>query len=90
VLSQANSIGSDCLYSDNISLLKALFQQNLITGPQSRLVEIYQCYHRLLHESVLQNKSAEVEAELVAEQFAQVINCWNDCFGLLENYNVDG
>jgi glutamate-ammonia-ligase adenylyltransferase len=84
VLSQANSIGSDCLYSDNISLLKALFRQNLITGSQSRLVEIYQSYHRLLHESVLQNKSAEVDAELVAEQFAQVINCWNDCFGLLE------
>jgi glutamine synthetase adenylyltransferase len=84
VLSQANSIGSDCLYSDNISLLKALFRQNLITGSQSRLVEIYQSYHRLLHESVLQNKSAEVDAELVAEQFAQVITCWNDCFGLLE------
>ena len=84
VLSQANSIGSDCLYSDNISLLKALFRQNLITGSQSRLVEIYQSYHRLLHESVLQNMSAEVDAELVAEQFAQVINCWNDCFGLLE------
>ena len=85
VLSQANSIGSDCLYSDNISLLKALLRQNLITGSQSQLVEIYQSYHRLLHESVLQNQSAEVDAELVAEQFAHVINCWNDCFGLLEN-----
>jgi glutamate-ammonia-ligase adenylyltransferase len=85
VLSQANSIGSDCLYSDNISLLKALLRQNLITGSQSQLVEIYQSYHRLLHESVLQNQSSEVDAELVAEQFAHVINCWNDCFGLLEN-----
>ena len=85
VLSQANYIGSDSLYSDNISLLKALFRQDLITGSQSQLVEIYQSYHRLLHESVLQNLSAEVDAELVAEQFAQVINCWNDCFGLLEN-----
>jgi hypothetical protein len=84
-LSQANSIGSNCLYSDNISLLKALFRQNLITDSQSQLVEIYQSYHRLLHESVLQNQSAEVDAELVAEQFAHVKNCWNDCFGLLEN-----
>jgi len=82
VLSQANNIDSDCLYSDNISLLKALFRQNLITGSQSQLVEIYQIYHRLLHESVLQNQSGEVDAELIAEQFAQVINCWNDCFGL--------
>jgi glutamate-ammonia-ligase adenylyltransferase len=85
VLLQANSIGSDCLYSDNISLLEALFRQNLITGSQSRLVEIYQSYHRLLHESVLRNQSSEVDADLVAEQFAHVINCWNDCFGLLEN-----
>jgi glutamate-ammonia-ligase adenylyltransferase len=85
VLSQANNIGSDSLYSDNISLLKALFRQNLITGSQSQLVGIYQSYHRLLHESVLQNQSAEVDAELVAEPFAQVINCWNDCFGLQEN-----
>jgi len=85
VLSQANNIDSDCLYSDNISLLKALFRQNLITGSQSQLVEIYQIYHRLLHESVLQNQSGEVDAELIAEQFAQVINCWNDCFGLQEN-----
>ncbi len=85
VLSQANNIGSDCLYSDNIRLLKALFRQNLITGSQSQLVEIYQSYHRLLHESVLQNQSGEVDAELIAEQFAQVINCWNDCFVLQEN-----
>jgi glutamate-ammonia-ligase adenylyltransferase len=84
VLAQANSIGSDCLYSDNISLLKALFRQDLITSSQSRLVEIYQCYHRLLHESVLQNQSAEIDADLIAEQLAHVKNCWNDCFGLLE------
>jgi len=84
VLSLANSIGSDCLYSDNISLLKALYRQNLITSSQSQLVEIYQRYHRLLHESVLQNQSAEIDAEIIAEQLAHVKNCWNDCFGLLE------
>ena len=84
VLAKANSIGSDCLYSDNISLLKALFRRDLITSSQSRLVEIYQSYHRLLHESVLQNQSAEIDSELIAEQLAHVKNCWNDCFGLLE------
>jgi glutamate-ammonia-ligase adenylyltransferase len=85
VLSQANSIGSDCLYSDNISLLRALFRLNLITGSQAQLVEIYQDYHRLLHQSVLQNQSAEMDAELIAGQLAHVKNCWNDCFGKLEN-----
>ena len=85
VLLQANSIGSDCLYSDNISLLEALFRKDLITGSQSQLVEIYQDYHRLLHQSVLQNQSAEMDAELVAEQRAQVKNCWNECFSLQEN-----
>ena len=85
VLAQANSIGSDCLYSDNISLLKALYQLNLITASQSQLAEIYQDYHRLLHESVLQNQTAEIDAGLIAEHRAHVKNCWNDCFGLLEN-----
>jgi glutamate-ammonia-ligase adenylyltransferase len=85
VLSLANSIGSDCLYSDNISLLKALFRKDLITGSQSQLVEIYQDYHRLLHQFVLQNQSAEMDTELIAEQIAHVKNCWNECFSLPEN-----
>jgi [glutamine synthetase] adenylyltransferase / [glutamine synthetase]-adenylyl-L-tyrosine phosphorylase len=85
VLAQANSIGSDCLYSDNISLLKALYRLRLITASQSQLADIYQSYHRLLHESVLQNQSAEIDAELIAEHRTHVKNCWNDCFGLLEN-----
>ena len=85
VLAQANSIGSDCLYSDNISLLKALYQLQLITASQSQLADIYQSYHRLLHESVLQNQSAEIDAKLIAEQRTHVKNCWNDCFGFLEN-----
>ena len=85
VLSQANIIGSDCLYSDNISLLEALFRKDLISGSQSQLVEIYQDYHRLLHQSVLQNQSAEIDAELIAEHIAHVKNCWNECFSLQEN-----
>ncbi len=82
VLAEANSIGSDCLYSDNISLLNELFRLNLITSSQSQLAGIYTDYHRLLHESVLQNQSSEVDAEMIDNQVKQVINCWNECFGL--------
>ena len=84
VLALANSIGSDCLYSDNISLLKALFRRELITAAQSQLIEIYLSYHRLLHQCVLQNQPAEIDAELIAEHLAHVKNCWNECFSLLE------
>ena len=82
VLAHANKIGSEHLFSDNISLLNELFRLNLITGLQSQLVEIYQTYHRLLHESVLQNQSAEVDATEITEHVDHVVNCWNDCFGL--------
>ena len=82
VLANANSIGSDCLYSDNIALLEELFRLGLITRSQSRLVDIYQTYHRLLHESVLQNESAEIDAELIADEVDLVTRCWNECFGL--------
>jgi glutamate-ammonia-ligase adenylyltransferase len=85
VLAGANNIGSDCLYSDNISLLKELFRLNQISGSQSRLVEIYLDYQRLLHESVLQNQSAEIDADLISDQLQHVVNCWNECFGLREN-----
>ena len=85
VLAHANNISSECLYSDNISLLNELFRLNLITSSQSQLVEIYKDYHRLLHESVLQNQSGEVDAEIVEGQINHVINCWNECFGLQEN-----
>ena len=82
VLAQANSIGSDCLYSDNIALLGELFRQDLITRSQSKLVDTYQTYHRLLHESVLQNESAEIDADLIADEVDLVTRCWNECFGL--------
>jgi glutamate-ammonia-ligase adenylyltransferase len=82
VLAQANKIGSGRLYSDNISLLNELFRLNLITGSQSQLVEIYQTYHRLLHESTLQNQSAEVDATEIAEHINHVVDCWNESFGL--------
>ncbi|MDH3387811.1 MAG: bifunctional [glutamate--ammonia ligase]-adenylyl-L-tyrosine phosphorylase/[glutamate--ammonia-ligase] adenylyltransferase [Gammaproteobacteria bacterium] len=85
VLAHANNIGSDCLYSDNISLLNELFRLNLITRSQSRLVEIYEDYHRLLHESVLQDRSGEVDADIIDEHIDHVKKCWNECFGLQEN-----
>ena len=84
VLLHANNIDSICSYSDNISLLNELFRLKLITSSQSQLVEIYQTYHRLLHEAVLQNRSDEVNAELIKTELTHVINCWNDCFGLQE------
>ena len=82
VLRSANKVGSGRLYSDNISLLNELFRLGLITSLQSRLVEIYTEYHRLLHESVLQDQSSEVDAGMIAEQLQQVVNCWNESFGL--------
>ena len=82
VLALANKIGSGRLYSDNISLLNELFRLDLITSSQSRLVEIYTEYHRLLHESVLRDQSSEVDAGVIEEQLNQVVLCWNECFGL--------
>jgi len=82
VLRWANKIGSGRLYSDNISLLNELFRLGLITSQQSQLVEIYTEYHRLLHESVLQDQSSEVDAGVIAEQLQKVVNCWNESFGL--------
>lgn len=82
VLAQANNIGSECLYSDNISLLNELFRLSLITSSQSQLADIYIDYHRMLHESVLQNQSSEVDAESIDAQINHVVNCWNECFGL--------
>ena len=81
VLLNANKVGSICLYSDNIGLLNELFRLNLISGAQVQLVEIYQTYHRWLHETVLQNQAAEIPSEMIAAEVEQVKNCWNECFG---------
>ena len=40
---------------------------------------------QVLHESVLQNQSAEIDADLIDDQVQHVVNCWNQCFGLQEN-----
>ena len=85
VLSAANKIGSEHLYSDNIRLLGELFRLGLISDSQSQLAEIYRHYHHLLHESVLQNEDGEVAAETVAVHLQQVMKCWNDCFGTGED-----
>ncbi|MCH7882638.1 MAG: bifunctional [glutamate--ammonia ligase]-adenylyl-L-tyrosine phosphorylase/[glutamate--ammonia-ligase] adenylyltransferase [Proteobacteria bacterium] len=78
----ANKDGSICSYSDNIGLLKALFRLGLISRSQSQLIDIYQTYHRWLHETVLQNKPAEIDSETIAVQVAHVLDCWNECFSL--------
>ena len=76
----ANKDGSICSYSDNIGLLKALFRLGLISRSQSQLVDIYITYHRWLHETVLQNKPAEIGSETSARQVTHVLDCWNECF----------
>jgi [glutamine synthetase] adenylyltransferase / [glutamine synthetase]-adenylyl-L-tyrosine phosphorylase len=82
VLLHANNIGSIYSYSDNISLIRVLLQKNLIDGSFESLIEIYQSYHRLLHETVLQNRPAEIDSEVIINQLKQVKTCWNSCFSL--------
>jgi len=81
-LLHANKAGSVCSYSDNIGLLNELFRLNLISSSQSQLIDIYKTYHHWLHETVLQNRPAEIESEIITLETQQVINCWNECFGL--------
>ncbi len=85
VLLHANSLDNDCLSSDNISLLDALLRFNLIPASAAELVDIYRNYHRLLHQAVLQDQAAEVDAGVIAAQLERVTNCWNACFGEQEN-----
>ncbi len=85
VLRYANSLDTDCLTSDNISLLNALLRANRIPAPAAELVEIYRKYHRLLHQAVLQNQAAEVDAGIIEAELEQVTKCWNECFGEQEN-----
>ena len=84
VLANANSVGSLCSYSDNISLLNELFRLHLISSSQSQLIEIYQTYHRLLHESVLQNRDDEIGSEVISAEVAHVTTCWNQNFSTQE------
>ncbi len=85
VLLHANSLDTDCLSSDNISLLDALLRLNRIPASAAELVDIYRNYHRLLHQAVLQDQAAEVDAGVIAAQLERVTNCWNECFGEQEN-----
>jgi glutamate-ammonia-ligase adenylyltransferase len=81
-LLHANKASSICSYSDNIGLLNELFRLNLISSSQFQLIDIYRTYHHWLHATVLQNKPAEIESEIIATETQYVINCWNECFGL--------
>jgi glutamate-ammonia-ligase adenylyltransferase len=81
----ANKVGSIASNSDNIGLLKELFRLKLISSAQSQLADIYQTYHRCLHETVLQNKPAEIGSDIISAEVEHVVNCWNECFSdLLE------
>ncbi len=80
VLLHANKIDSICSYSDNIHLLNELIRLNVIASSYSQLVDIYLTYHRWLHETVLQNKPAEIAFELIEAEVTQVKQCWHTCF----------
>ena len=82
VLLHANKNGSICAYSDNISILNELIRLNTIPGQYAQLVDIYLTYHRHLHEAVLQNRPAEIEAEKIEEEVIQVRKIWKECFCL--------
>lgn len=82
VLLHANKNGSICTYSDNISILNELIRLNTIPSQYSQLVDIYLTYHRHLHEAVLQNKPAEIEAEKIDAEVVQVRKIWKQCFSL--------
>ncbi len=82
VLLHANKVGSICSYSDNISFLNELIRLNVIPSSQSQLIDIYLTYHRCLHETVLQNKPAEIASEAIKAEVSQVQKSWKECFCL--------
>ena len=82
VLLHANKNSSICTYSDNISILNELIRLKTIPGQYAQLVDIYLTYHRHLHEAVLQNRPAEIEAEKIEEEVIQVRKIWKECFCL--------
>ncbi|MFQ3188474.1 MAG: glutamate-ammonia-ligase adenylyltransferase [Gammaproteobacteria bacterium] len=79
-LLHANKVSSISAYSDNISIINELFQLNLISSQQSKLVSTYETYHRWLHRTVLQNNPAEIASIKIAAAVEHVNNCWNECF----------
>ena len=82
VLRHANKVGSICSYSDNINLLNELIRLNVIPSSQSQLIDIYLTYHHCLHETVLQNKPAEIQSKAIEAEVTQVLKSWKECFCL--------
>ncbi|MDH5355788.1 MAG: bifunctional glutamine synthetase adenylyltransferase/deadenyltransferase, partial [Gammaproteobacteria bacterium] len=82
VLLHANKVGSICSYSDNIGLLNELIRLNIIASSNSQLIDIYLTYHRWLHETVLQNKPAEIASEIIEAEVTRVKQLWKECFNL--------
>ena len=81
-LLQANKVASICTYSDNIGLLNELIRLNIIDSSHSQLIDIYLRYHHYLHETVLQNKPAEIASKMIESEVAQVKQSWKQCFNL--------
>ena len=82
VLLHANKVGSISAHSDNISLLNELIQSNIIPHSHLQLVNTYLTYHRYLHETVLQNKPAEISFRKIKTEVTQVLKSWKKCFSL--------
>ena len=80
VLLHANKFASLCETTDNIGLLTALHELNLISDREVQLRDIYQTFHSHLHTRVLQNLSADMPSSDVQAQIDQVLACWNDTF----------
>lgn len=80
VLLHANKFASLCETTDNIRLLTALHELNLISDQDLQLRDIYQTFHELLHARVLQNQSADIPSDTVQPQIDQVQACWNSTF----------
>lgn len=76
VLAGANKFASLCETTDNIGLLSALHEVGLIDDDCVQLRDIYRLFHQWLHARVLQNCSADIEAEPLRKELETVRACW--------------
>ncbi len=76
VLAGANKFASLCETTDNIGLLSALHDAGLIDDDCVQLRDIYRLFHQWLHARVLQNCSADIEAEPLRKELETVRACW--------------
>ena len=81
VLAGANKFASLCQTTDNIGLLSALHEVGLIDDDCVQLRDIYRIFHQWLHARVLQNCSADIEAEPLRKELETVRACWRRWLG---------